>query len=130
VPRCSNPSACMATQNAVRPASLLLLCLGATDRGRTETLGAVRELGRTAEVSVMNVTGRVAVGNGSGVQRSVVTAGTPTVVLLGHDMYRRGPGTLGAASCAVQQHCVELGFGNSEPVRCQSTWSAGDWWAR
>jgi hypothetical protein len=24
----------------------------------------------------------------------------------------------------------ELGFGDFEPVRCQSTWSAGDWCAR
>jgi hypothetical protein len=33
------------------------------------------------------------------------------------------------ASCAVPQHGVELGFGDSESVRCQWTWSAGDWWA-
>jgi hypothetical protein len=24
---------------------------------------------------------------------------------------------------------VELGFGDGKPVRCQSPWSAGDWWA-
>jgi hypothetical protein len=33
---------------------------------------------------------------------------------------RRIPGTLKAASCAVPQHGVELGFGDSEPIRCQS----------
>jgi hypothetical protein len=51
VPRCGKHSVRLATRNAVRPASLLLWCPGATDRGRTGTLGAVRELGRTAEVS-------------------------------------------------------------------------------
>jgi hypothetical protein len=34
------------------------------------------------------------------------------------------------ASCAILQHGVELGFGDSEPIRCQSPWSAGDRWAR
>jgi hypothetical protein len=33
-----------------------------------------------------------------------------------------------AARCAVPQHGVELGFGDSEPFRCQLTLSAGDWW--
>jgi hypothetical protein len=32
----------------------------------------------------------------------------------------RRPGTLGTASCAILQHGVELGFGDSEPIRCQS----------
>jgi hypothetical protein len=27
-----------------------------------------------------------------------------------------------------EQHGVELGFGDSEPIRCQSPWSAGDRW--
>jgi hypothetical protein len=27
-------------------------------------------------------------------------------------------------------HGVELGFGDSESVRCQSAWSARAWWAR
>jgi hypothetical protein len=35
---------------------------------------------------IMNVTDGVAVGNGSGVQRSIVTTRTPTVALLGHDL--------------------------------------------
>jgi hypothetical protein len=26
------------------------------------------------------------------------------------------------------QHGVELGFGDSEPVRCQSAWSGDEWW--
>jgi hypothetical protein len=39
-------------------------------------------------------------------------------------------GTFGAASCAVPQHGIELGFDDSEPVWCQSPWSAGDRWAR
>jgi hypothetical protein len=33
------------------------------------------------------------------------------------------------ACCAVPQHGVEFGFGDREPVRCQSPWSAGDRWA-
>jgi hypothetical protein len=75
------------------------------------------------------VTNRIAVWNGSDVQRYVVTAGTPTVVFLGHDIKSRGSRTFGEASCAIPQHGVEFRFGNSESVRCQSTWSAGDWWA-
>jgi hypothetical protein len=39
---------------------------------------------------------------------------------------RRRGGTLGVASCAILQHGVDLGFGDSEPIRCQSSWSAGD----
>jgi hypothetical protein len=39
------------TQNAVRPVSLLLWCLGATEHRRTETLRAVETLACTAEVS-------------------------------------------------------------------------------
>jgi hypothetical protein len=35
---------------------------------------------------IVNVTDRVAVGNSTGVQGTIVTAGTPTVVLLWHDM--------------------------------------------
>jgi hypothetical protein len=35
---------------------------------------------------IFNVTDGVAVGTGTGVQRSIVTARTPTVVLLRHDM--------------------------------------------
>jgi hypothetical protein len=51
---------------------------------------------------IVNVTDGVAVGNGTGVQRSIVAAGIPTVVLFRHDMKRRGPGTLGAASRKLQ----------------------------
>jgi hypothetical protein len=72
----------------------------------------------------------VAVGNGTGVEGSVIATGTPPVVLLGYNVERRRPGTLGAASCAVPQHGVELGFGDSETIWCQSPWSAGDQWAR
>jgi hypothetical protein len=35
----------------------------------------------------------------------------------------------GATSRAGLQHGVELGFGDSDLVRYQSTWSTGDWWA-
>jgi hypothetical protein len=61
---------------------------------------------------------------------AVVTPGTPTIVLLGHDVWYGRPGTLGAARCVVLQHALELGFGDSKPVRWQSPWSAGDRWAR
>jgi hypothetical protein len=36
---------------------------------------------------------------------------------------------LRATSYAVPHHDAELGFGDGERVRCQSSWSAGDWWA-
>jgi hypothetical protein len=51
VPRRDNPSACLAIRHAVRPILLLPSCLGETNHGRTGRLGAVRGLGRTAEVS-------------------------------------------------------------------------------
>jgi hypothetical protein len=50
----------------------------------------------------------VAVGGGPGVQRSVVAAGTPTVVLLGYDVEGGRPGALGAASRTFPQHGVEF----------------------
>jgi hypothetical protein len=50
VPRCGNPSVRLATQNVVLIASLLLWCLGATNLARTEALGIVGTLERTAEV--------------------------------------------------------------------------------
>jgi hypothetical protein len=34
------------------------------------------------------------------------------------------------AGCAILQHGFELGFGDAEPVWCQSPQSAGDQWAR
>jgi hypothetical protein len=57
---------------------------------------------------------------------AVIVAGTPTVVLLGHQVECRRPGTLGTASSAVAHHGFELGFGDCEPVGFQSAWSAGD----
>jgi hypothetical protein len=72
----------------------------------------------------------VAVGNNTGVEDSVIATGTPPIVLLGYDVERRRLGTLGAASCAVPQHGVELDFGDSEPIWCHSPWSAGDQWVR
>jgi hypothetical protein len=64
---------------------------------------ATRELMRI----VMDVMNRIAAWNGTGVQRSVVSAGTPTFVLLGHDVKCGGPRTLGAGSCAISQHVVD-----------------------
>jgi hypothetical protein len=80
----------------------------------------LRENARTRELVgvVMYVSDGVAVGNGSGVQRSIVSAGTPIVVLLGQDVKWGGSRTLGVAGCAIPQHGVEFRFGNSEPVRC------------
>jgi hypothetical protein len=78
---------------------------------------------------VMDMPDGVAVGNGTGVEDSVIATGTPPIVL-GNDVECRRPGTLGAASCAILQHGVELGFNDSEPIRCQSPWSASDRWAR
>jgi hypothetical protein len=74
-------------------------------------------LGEEATV-VMDVTDRIAVWNGTSVERSVVSAGMPTVVLLRRDVKCGGPRIFGAASCAISQHGVESRFGNGEPVRC------------
>jgi hypothetical protein len=76
---------------------------------------------------VMDVTNRITIWNGTGVQRSIVSTRTPTAVLLRHDMKYGGPRTLRAASCAIPQHGVEMGFGDSEQVRCESTSSVADW---
>jgi hypothetical protein len=61
---------------------------------------------------VMDMPEGVAVGNGTGVEGSVIATGTPPVVFLGNDVECRKPGTLGAASCAFLQHAVELSFGD------------------
>jgi hypothetical protein len=76
----------------------------------------------------MDMPDGVAVGNGTRVEGSVIATGTPPVAFLGYDVERRRQGTLGASSCAVPQHGVELGFGDSQLIRCQSPWSAGDRW--
>jgi hypothetical protein len=60
----------------------------------------------------------------------LVASGTLTVVFRGDDVFGGRPRTLGTASSAVQQHGVNLGFGDSELVRCQWPWWAGDRWAR
>jgi hypothetical protein len=78
---------------------------------------------------VVDMADGVAVGNGPGIQRSVLSAWAPTVVLLGFDVEGGRPGALVSASGAFSQHGVELGFGDGEPVRCQSPWSACDEWA-
>jgi hypothetical protein len=79
---------------------------------------------------VMDMPDGVAVGNGTGVEGSVIATRAPHFVLLGNDVECRRPGTQGAANCAVLQNGVELVFGDSEPIRCQSPWSAGDRWPR
>jgi hypothetical protein len=78
----------------------------------------------------MDMSDGVAVGNGTGVKGFVIATGTPPIGLVGYDVERQRPGTLGAAICAFPQHAVELGFGDSESIRCQSSWSAGDRWSR
>jgi hypothetical protein len=83
----------------------LVVCSDQIDLGE-ET--ATRELVRI----VMDVTDRVGVWNGTGVQCSIVSAETPTVALLGHDMKCGGPRTLGAAGGAISQHGVDFRFGN------------------
>jgi hypothetical protein len=72
---------------------------------------------------VMDMPDGVAVGNGTGIEGSVIATGTP-LVLLGNDVECGRTGTLEAANCAILRH-VELGFGDSEPIRCQLPWTAG-----
>jgi hypothetical protein len=88
----------------------LVVCLHWIDLGVKATTREVMEV-------IVDVTNGISVGNGSSVKSSVVTAWTRTVSLLGYDME---PKTRNSRS-------VELGFGDGEPVRCQSPWSAGDW---
>jgi hypothetical protein len=78
---------------------------------------------------IMDMSNGVAVGGGTKVEGFVIATGTPSVDLV-YDVERRRPGTLGESSCFVRQHVVELGFGDSKHIRCQSPWSAGDRWAR
>lgn len=49
--RFGNPSVLLATKNAVGLASPLLWCLGATNHGRTGTLGAISELAIMIDIS-------------------------------------------------------------------------------
>jgi hypothetical protein len=97
----------------------LVVCSNQIDLGEEK---ATRQL----MTVVMGVTDWITVWNNLGVQRSVVSIGMPTVVLLGHDMWCRGSATLIAERCAVPQHGAELGFSDGESVWCQSTWWAGD----
>jgi hypothetical protein len=82
-----------------------LLDVGGVDRNLIVCSDSIdlRENARTRELVgvIMYVSDGVAVGNGLGVQRSIVSAGTPTVVVLGHDVRCGGPRTLGAAGCAI-----------------------------
>jgi hypothetical protein len=57
----------------------LVVCPYQTDLGEEATTKELLGV-------IMYVTDGIAVGNGSGVQRSTVSAGTSTVALLGHDM--------------------------------------------
>jgi hypothetical protein len=52
---------------------------------------------------IMDMPDGVAVGNGTGVEGSVIATGTPPVVLLVYNAERRRPETLGAASCAARK---------------------------
>jgi hypothetical protein len=60
----------------------LVLCSHQIDLGEKAT---------TREVmgEIVDATDRKSIGNGSGIKSSIVTAWTPTVVLLGHDMESR-----------------------------------------
>jgi hypothetical protein len=79
---------------------------------------------------IMDMPDGVAVENGMGVGGSVIATRTPPVVLFGYYVKHQRQETLGVVSSAVLQYGVELGFGNGEPVQCQSPRSAGDRWAR
>jgi hypothetical protein len=78
---------------------------------------------------VLYVWDRIPVWDGASVQSSIISAGPPTVVLLGDEMEGGRPWTLDTSGCAVLQHGVELGFGHCQAVRIKTAWAAGYWWA-
>jgi hypothetical protein len=67
---------------------------------------------------IVDMVDEVAVGNGAGIEGSMIAAGAPAFVFLGHDVEGGRPGALGSASCAYSQQGVELCFGDSHSVRC------------
>jgi hypothetical protein len=77
---------------------------------------------------VIDMPGGVAVGNFTGAEGSIISTGTPHVVLFWNDVECRRPGSVGTARCTILQHGVEIGFGESEPIRCQSRWPACEPW--
>ena len=67
----------------------------------------------------------VPVRNGASIECSVVATGSPTAVLLGHEMEGRRPQALGTLGCTVPQHGVEFGLGHGQAVWGKAAWTAG-----
>lgn len=78
------------------------------------------------DTEVADPSHRIFVGSGFGVQRTVVSAGTPAITL-GHHMKRTRPGTLGRAADAFSDHTIEFGFGSLEFLGRQVA-SLGEHW--
>jgi hypothetical protein len=67
---------------------------------------------------VVNVPNGILVGDGPSVQSTIVAIGSPAVFFLGDKVEGRRPEAIGTPSSAVSEHLLELGFRNSEAVRC------------
>ena len=62
-----------------------------------------------------------------GIETSVVTAGPPAAVGLGHDVQWAGPGRAGRPDDAHLLHLAELLSGNSELLSSQAAWAHRNW---
>jgi len=57
-------------------------------------------------------------GDGPSVQSTTVATGSPAVFFLGDEVEGRSPEAIGTPSGAISEHLLELGFRDSEAVRC------------
>jgi hypothetical protein len=62
---------------------------------------------------IVDMTDRVAISDCPGIDCPVVAGRVPTIVFFGYDLQGRRPVTFRVASCAVSQHGIKLGFGDS-----------------
>ena len=66
---------------------------------------------------------------GAGVQCTVVAAGPPTVVFLGHQGKGGGPRPFRAAGGAVSLHGAEFSFGNGQASRVKTARATSNGWS-
>jgi hypothetical protein len=67
---------------------------------------------------VVNVLNKLLVWDGPRVQITIVATGSLAVFFLANEVDGRSPGSIGTPSGGVSEHLLELGFRDSEAVRC------------
>lgn len=79
---------------------------------------------------ILNVLDRVAVWNGTRVERTIVTTGAPSrTTFLSYNVQGGGPRAVGGACSAVLEHGVVFRLGRGEAFANEAAWPAGHGWA-